>query len=159
MARMLRGEIAFAAMSSDRQSETSEMVVELHRRQAEMYAGGSVDAVAELLAQDITWHVPGTSPIAGHHRGIGEVIHYFEMRRRLADATMQMRPGKIISEGEAVAQFVEGTVVLDGEEVSWQTVGVYRVDVEHRWIREVWLAPLDLAHFDRIWNRLPGAEE
>jgi hypothetical protein len=129
-----------------------ELVDELHRRQGEMYAGGSIDPVLELLSPDIIWHVPGKSPIAGHHRGIGQVIDYFEKRRRLANATMRMRPGEVISEGDAVAQFVEGTAVLDGEQVSWQTIGIYRVDVGHRWICEVWLFPIDSEFFDRIWS-------
>jgi ketosteroid isomerase-like protein len=129
-----------------------ELIAELHRRQGEMYAGGAVEAVVELLAADIVWHVPGKSPIAGDHRGTAQVVDYFERRRRLARATMRMRPGEVISEGEAVAQFVEGSVVLDGEEVSWQTIGVYRVDAEHRRVREVWLVPLDSEIFDRIWS-------
>ena len=33
-----------------------------------MYSGGSVEAVAELLAGDIVWHVPGSSPIVGAYR-------------------------------------------------------------------------------------------
>jgi ketosteroid isomerase-like protein len=91
-------------------SETSsvELVAELHRRQGEMYAGGSVDSVVELLAGDIVWHVPGRSPIAGDHRGVEQVIAYFERRRRLANATMRMYPGEVIATGDAVAQFVEG---------------------------------------------------
>jgi hypothetical protein len=63
-----------------------------------------------------------------------------------------MRPGKVNSEGDAVAQFVEGTVVLDGEEVSWRTIGIYRVDTGRPLIREVWLVPLDSELFDRIWS-------
>jgi hypothetical protein len=51
-----------------------------------------------------------------------------------------------------VAQFVDGDATLDGERVSWKTLGVYRVDVERRWIREVWLVPLDSELFDRIWS-------
>jgi hypothetical protein len=89
--------------------------------------------------------------IAGDHRGTQQVIAYFEKRRRLADATMQMRPGRVMVGGEAVAQFVEGSATLDGEQVSWQTIGAYRVDP--RWVREVWLVPLDLDRFDRIWSR------
>jgi hypothetical protein len=143
-------------MSSDRPSEAVEMVNELHRRQGEMYAGGPVGPVAELLAPDIVWHVPGTSPIAGDHRGVEQVLSYFERRRELADATMRMHPGEVVSEGEAVAQLVEGSAMLDGEEVSWQTVGVYRID--SRRVREVWLVPLDLERFDRIWNRLSEDE-
>jgi ketosteroid isomerase-like protein len=129
-----------------------ELVTELHRRQGAMYTGGSVDPVVELLAEDIVWHVPGRSPIAGDHRGVPQVVTYFEKRRRLANATMRMRPGEAIVEGDAVAQFVEGSVVLETGQVSWQTLGIYRVDAEHGWIREVWLVPLDSELFDRIWS-------
>jgi uncharacterized protein len=118
-----------------------------------MYTGGPIEPVVELLAADIVWHVPGRSPIAGDHRGTAAVVEYFGRRRRLADATMQMRPGQVIAEGDAVAQFVTGTAVLGGERVSWQTIGVYRLDAEHRRIREVWLVPLDADLFDRIWSR------
>lgn len=83
---------------------------------------------------------------------MGQVIDYFEKRRRLADATMRMRPGEVIFEGDAVAQFVDGSAMRNGAAVTWQTVGVYRVDVEHRWIREVWLVPLDSELFDPIWS-------
>jgi uncharacterized protein len=140
-------------------SETSsvELVAELHRRQGEMYAGGSVDSVVELLAGDIVWHVPGRSPIAGDHRGVEQVIAYFERRRQLANATMRMHPGEVIATEDAVAQFVEGSATLNGQRVSWQTFGVYRVDLEHRWIREVWLLPLDGELFDRIWGARQAA--
>lgn len=128
------------------------LVAELHRRQNEMYSGGSVEGVAELLADDIVWHVPGNNPIAGNHRGVAAVTAYFEQRRRLAGATMRMKPGELLEAGEGVAQFVAGSAVLDGQRVSWQTVGVYRVDVKRRLIREAWLVPLDSELFDRIWG-------
>lgn len=48
----------------------AELVAELHRRQGEMYAGGPVEPVLELLAEDVVWHVPGASPIAGDHRAL-----------------------------------------------------------------------------------------
>lgn len=131
-------------------SPTVELVAELHRRQNEMYSGGSIDRVAELLAEDIVWHVPGSSPIAGDHRGIDEVIAYFKWRRHLAQRTMQMQPGEVLESGDAVAQFVSGSAVLDGNRVTWQTVGVYRV--ERGLIAEVWLVPLDSKLFDRIWS-------
>lgn len=129
-----------------------ELVAELHRCQGEMYAGGPVDPVVELLAGDVVWHVPGQSPIAGDHRGVEEVITYFERRRKLANATMRMHPGEAIAAGDAVAQFVEGSATLGSQQVYWQTLGIYRVDTEHRWIREAWLVPLDGELFDRIWS-------
>jgi uncharacterized protein len=125
------------------------LVAELHRRQAAMYAGGPVEPVAGLLAADIVWHVPGSSPIAGEHRGAEAVLEYFAKRRELASATMKMHPGEILADEEAVVQLVDGTARFDGEEVRWRTVGVYRVADGK--IREVWLVPLDLDRFDRIW--------
>jgi len=136
-----------------------ELVAELHRRQGEMYAGGSVASVVELLAGDIVWHIPGRSPIAGDHRGVDQVIAYFERRRQLANSTMQMCPGELIATGDAVAQFVEGCATLNGQQVSWQTLGVYRVNHEHRWIQEVWLVPLDGELFDRIWSSGQAASD
>lgn len=133
-------------------SPAADLVAELHRRQNEMYSGGSVDGVVELLAEDIVWHVPGSTPIAGDHRGVPQVIAYFERRRRLTGATMKMEPGELLETGDAVAQFVAGSATLDGEPVTWQTVGVYRVDLDHSWIHEVWLVPLDSDLFDRIWS-------
>lgn len=117
-----------------------------------MYAGAPLDPVLKLLAADIIWHVPGKSSIAGEHRGLEQVIEYFKRRRRLAGATLRMRPGKVISEGDALAQFVEGSAVLNGEAVSWQTIGVYRLDVGHGVIQEVWLVPLNSEIFERIWS-------
>jgi ketosteroid isomerase-like protein len=130
----------------------AELVAELHRRQGEMYAGGPLEPVLSLLAEDVLWHVPGSSPIAGDHRGRDEVAAYFERRRRLADSTMRMAPGATMVDGDGVAQFVAGSAVLGGEAVSWQTVGVYRVDPGRSTIREVWLIPLDLELFDRVWS-------
>ncbi len=137
----------------------ADLVAELHRRQRRMYAGGALEPVAELLAVEVVWHVPGGSPIAGDHRGVDGVLAYFARRRELAAATMKMLPGAVIEDREAVVQLVDGTAELGGVAVSWRTAGVYRVQGGR--VQEVWLVPLDLALFDRIWSSAapqPGAE-
>ena len=139
-------------MAAPATNPAAELVAELHRRQGEMYAGGPVEPVAALLAPDVVWHVPGSSPIAGDHRGVSQVIAYFEHRRRLAEASMRMSPGELICEGDSVAQFVTGSAVIGGERVTWQTIGAYRLDLDRRLVQEVWLVPLDSALFDRIWS-------
>ena len=64
----------------------------------------------------------------------------------------------MIVTGDAVAQFVEGCATQNGQQVSWQTLGVYRVGHEHRWIQEVWLVPLDGDLFDRIWSSAQASD-
>ena len=115
-----------------------------------MYAGGPVEPVAELLADDVVWHVPGTSPIAGDHRGREAVLAYFERRRRLADHTFVMHPKGVLEDGDAVVQLVDGEATIAGEPRTWSTAGVYRIDRGR--IAEVWLVPLELAAFDAIWG-------
>jgi ketosteroid isomerase-like protein len=122
-----------------------------------MYAGGPVEPVAELLADDIVWHVPGRSPIAGEYRDREAVLGYFARRRRLAGGAI-----KIIQHGElagedAVVQLADGSVDLGGEEVSWRTAGVYRVAGGK--IAEAWLVPLDAAAFDDAWTRIGEASD
>jgi YbgC/YbaW family acyl-CoA thioester hydrolase len=128
------------------------VVEEFLARQRAMYAGGSADAVTELLADDVVWHVPGTSPIAGDHRGRSAVLAYFALRRSLAGGRMGVVKHEAIAHDIALVQLADGTARLGGEEeVRWRTAGVYRVDGGR--IAEAWLVPLDLAEFDRLWGR------
>jgi uncharacterized protein len=137
-------------MATSGDPPNAELVAELHRRQGEMYAGGAIDPVLELLTEDVVWHVPGQSPIAGHHRGGPAVAKYFERRRELAQATMRMLPGPLLADGDAVVQLVDGCAQLGGELVRWRTAGVYRIRGGR--VAEVWLVPLDLMLFDRLWS-------
>jgi hypothetical protein len=47
-------------------------------------------------------------------------------------------------------QLAGGRGLREGREVSWETVGVFRV-VDGR-IAECWLVPFDQAVFDEIWS-------
>jgi hypothetical protein len=126
------------------------LIAEFHRRQGDFYAGGPLEPVAELLAEDIRWHVPGASPIAGDHRGRDSVLAYFERRRAIASRTMRMTVRDGLADDDAVVELVDGSALLGGESVTWRTVGVYRV--RDGLLTEAWLVPFDLELFDRIWT-------
>lgn len=143
-----RGSLWSPAMSVS--VDSVELVEELHRRQGVMYAGGPLQPVLDLLDPAIVWHVPGSSPIAGEHHGRDAVAAYFTRRRELASATMRMHPGPTITDQDVVVQIVDGTATLSGGQVRWRTVGIYHT--EAALIGEVWLVPLDLDQFDRIWT-------
>jgi hypothetical protein len=44
----------------------------------------------------------------------------------------------------------DGHATIGGHQVSWRTAGIYRVEAGR--LREVWLVPLDLEQFDRVWS-------
>jgi uncharacterized protein len=127
------------------------VVDEFLARQRAMYAGGAVGPVEELLAHDVVWHVPGTSPIAGEYRGREAVLGYFRRRRKLAGGAIEITKHGEAHHEEALVQLADGRAVIGGEEVSWQTAGMYRVAGGR--IAEAWLVPLDQEQFDRAWSR------
>jgi 2'-5' RNA ligase len=130
------------------------VVRRFHAEQAGLYAGsGSVAGVRELLAEDVVWHVPGSSAIAGEHSGVEAVLEYMEARRRIMDGTFRVSiHGAAVIAGRVV-QLAGGSAVRDGRSVAWETVGVFRVAGGR--IAECWLVPFDQAAFDAIWSADP----
>jgi ketosteroid isomerase-like protein len=126
------------------------IVREFHERQSRFYAGGEAEPLRELLTDDIVWHVPGRSPIAGDHEGIEAVMSYFERRRALARATFRVHVHEVLASGDVVIQLAGGTAELGGGEVAWETVGVFRV--REGKIAEGRLVPFDQYLFDEVWS-------
>ena len=128
----------------------------LHGAQARLYTDGDPEAVRALLSDQIAWHVPGASPIAGSYHGPDEVIEYMLARRRLADGTFRMhRLDVLTGNGDTIAVLTDGEATIDGAQRRWSTVGLYRL--EHSFVAECWLLSLDQAKFDDIWTpRHPG---
>jgi PPOX class probable F420-dependent enzyme len=122
-----------------------------YQAQAAFYAGGDDTTVLRgLLADDIVWHVPGRSPIAGHYPGHQEVLGYFAARRARAKATFRVRPRAILADDERAVQLADGRLDRDGQLRTWQTVGVFRIADGK--IAECWLVPFDQYLFDDLWS-------
>jgi ketosteroid isomerase-like protein len=128
----------------------------LHAAQNTMYAGGETDAMRALLTEDVEWHVPGENAIAGHYRGLVEVIDYFQRRRALASNTLRLHPGEILLGDSHVAVLTDGTATLGGVEHRWSTVGLYRLRSER--IAACWLLALNQSAFDRAWQIRPSQQ-
>ena len=103
-----------------------------------------------MLTDDVTWHVPGHSPIAGDYRGKDEVLRYFSRRRELADATFRIDIRGALADEDRVVILARGDVAYGGETLTWGTVGIFRV-ADGR-IAECWVVPYDQHAFDQIWS-------
>ncbi len=126
------------------------VVRRFHAEQARAYAGERVEGLRELLNDDVVWHVPGESAIAGEHRGAEAVLAYLEKRRTMTDSTFRVTVHGVSLIADRVVQLAGGRAVRDGRELTWETVGVFRV-VDGR-VAECWLVPFDAAAFDEIWR-------
>jgi len=99
--------------------------------------------VRAMLAEDVVWHGPGRSAIAGDLRGRGDVLRYLA-RRELARATLWIEVRGVIADAER-AVILAGD---EGERLAWGTVGVFRVADGK--IAECWGIPNDQDAFDRV---------
>ena len=127
-----------------------EVLRALHAAQGDFYAGGPAAPLRALLAPDVEWHVPGRNAIAGHYRGIDEVMAYFARRRDQAGRSFRMLPREVLTgDGDHVAVLTDGVAVVGGREERWSTVGLYRLGGGR--IAACRLLALDQAAFDRIW--------
>jgi len=72
---------------ADRQGEaamTEHPNVEVTRRGYDAFAKADLAALAELIADDVTWHAQGLGPLSGTYHGRDEVLNFFV---RLAEET------------------------------------------------------------------------
>jgi len=131
----------------------AQLIREFHDRQNRFYAGGDQGPVSAMLTDDVAWHVPGRSAIAGEYRGREEVLRYFVRRRELAHATFRIEVRGVLVDEERAVILAGGEVDHGGETLAWGTVGIFRIAA--RAIAECWVHPYDQAAFDQIWSQLP----
>ena len=132
------------------EAEALGVVDRLYDALGTFYAGGAEAPVRGLLTEDVEWHVPGTSPIAGDYQGIEQVVGYFNTRRDLARGTYRMLLGEVLVGEEHVAVLTDGTATIGGVEARWTTLVLYRI--RDGSVAGCWLLPLDGAAFDAIWS-------
>jgi formate dehydrogenase gamma subunit len=127
-----------------------QLIREFHDHQNRFYAGGAQEPAGAMLADDVTWHVPGHSALAGDHRGRDEVLRYFARRRELADATFQIEVRGVLADDDRAVILAACAVKCGGEMLTWSTVAMFRITNGR--IAECWVMPYDEHAFDQIWS-------
>jgi ketosteroid isomerase-like protein len=128
---------------------TEQVFRDFHQAQGRFYAGGAEEPLRALLSEDVTWHVPGRSAIAGDHEGIEAVIDYFRRRRDFTSATFHVVVRDVLASGDRVVAFAGGEAERYGRRHAWETAGVFLV--RDGKIAECRLLPFDQYLFDEIW--------
>jgi ketosteroid isomerase-like protein len=130
----------------------SDLLERFYAVQRRLYAGEAVaEELQEMLTDDVVWHVPGSSAIAGTYRGREQVVAYFETRREIADNTFRITPREVLANSHRVVHFADGEATINGHTRRWRTVGVFTVRDAR--IAECRLLPFDQYEFDEIWAR------
>jgi ketosteroid isomerase-like protein len=98
-----------------------------HRRAYEAFSRGDITAVFGILGPDITWHVPGSSPLSGDYKGHDQVGAFFAATMELSGGTFTIDVHNILAQQDQVV--VLCTVAAERLGQSWSSpeVHVWRV--------------------------------
>jgi ketosteroid isomerase-like protein len=70
---------------------------EVVRTGYEAFSRGDMDTLRGLFVDDVVWHVPGRSPLAGDHRGVDAVLGYFGQTMELTGGTFQVELHDVVA--------------------------------------------------------------
>ncbi|MGW4984309.1 tautomerase family protein [Streptomyces mirabilis] len=97
------------------------------QRAEEAYAaleGGDREVIAQYWAEDVTWSVAGSHPLAGVKKGVGELLAYRRARAELTGGTFRTERGRALVDGT--------TVVIRSREMAVRGPGrILEVDTLH----------------------------
>jgi uncharacterized protein len=140
-----------AVRRSTLKQSNARLVERFYAVQGRFYAGENVGAdLRGLLTEDVVWHVPGRSAIAGEYRGLEQVLRYFAVRREIADNSFRITSRGALADADRVVHFADGETAVGGELRRWRTVGIF--NISNGLIAECWLLPFDQYQFDEIWG-------
>jgi len=105
-----------------------------------------VNAIGELLTDDVVYHFPGRSSVAGTYRGRAEVLGLFAAFRQMLDGPPRFDTHDVVASEAHVVEFASYEALRAGRTLRWNATRTYHVADER--ITEIWLAIDDLYAFD-----------
>jgi len=101
--------------------------VQLLRSAYDAFAQGDIPTVLQVLSPEISWHVPGRSPLSGDYKGHDEVVGFFGASMELSGGTLRVGVDEILADDDRVV--VLTTVSAERNCRSWSSpeVHVWRV--------------------------------
>jgi uncharacterized protein len=121
------------------------------RRGFEAFSTGNMDALrSEFLAPDITYHVPGKSPIAGDYHGVDEVLGFFGKIFEITGGTFSVELHDVLANDEHAVALSPASGQRPGKTYHDNSVLVFHI--KDGKTTEVWLHPEDLYASDEFFS-------
>ena len=113
------------------------------------FSRGDMDALGEIFAKDISFSIPGSTPLTGEYKGQEQVFGFFQQVMELSGGTFKMQAHSIIADDEHAVGLLAMTAERNGKSAGYNSVHVFHVDDGK--LTEVWEFP-DQPAFDDFWS-------
>ena len=125
--------------------------VDLMRNAFEAMMAGDMAPMSELLADDATLHVPGTSSLSGDYVGKEDILtRWFAPGMPEWLTSWESEIHAILADDEHAVGLVRNAVGRGGE--TFQLDSVFVCHVVDGKLTEGWVVPVDQAVFDAVWR-------
>lgn len=121
-----------------------------YRRTADAFRARDTEALAGLIDDEVVWHVPGTTPLAGEVVGRDALFGWFDRLREVTDGTFTLKEHDVLGTDDHVVALSEVSAVRDGSRVSVNVVIVMHFRDGRQ--QERWFHPSDLAAWDAVFG-------
>jgi uncharacterized protein len=85
-----------------------------YRRTADAFRARDSEALAQLIANDVIWHVPGNSPLAGEIHGLDALFRWFERLHQVTKGTFTLREHDVLATDDHVVALSDMSSERDG---------------------------------------------
>ena len=119
-----------------------------YRRTADAFRAGDMETLAELFDEDVVWHIPGASPLAGEVRGRDALWEWFDRLREVTDGTFTLEDHDVLGNGDHVVALNVMSAVRDGVRVRVNMLNVMHFRDGRQ--QERWFHPWDMTAWDTI---------
>ena len=124
--------------------------VELIRRGYEAFSRGDMDALAEVVDENVVWHAPGNNPLAGDYKGRDETFAYYGKLGEQSDGTLKIEVHDILANDEHAVGMHRDTATRGGKSLDTNEIIVFHI--QNGKIVEGWEAYPDMAAVDDFWS-------
>jgi len=123
---------------------------ELVRRGYEAFSKGDTDTLRKVFADDIVFHQPGHSPLAGDYHGIDQVLGYFAKIAERSGGTFRVVLHDVLADDEHAVGLHTAEAEREGRRLH-STVALV-LHVRNDKITEAWAHGYDLYADDAFWD-------
>lgn len=111
---------------------------------------GDLATITGALAEDVRWHTPGSSLLAGSPAGRDAVLVQLGRGRELSGGTYRIEVLDVLAGDHHAAVVYRGTGEREGRVLDLEHVALYRI--ADGVVTEVFIEPLDQPAFDAFWS-------
>ena len=115
------------------------------------FGRGDIDALQhKFFAEDVRYHVPGRSPLAGDYEGVAQVLEWLGHQFELSGGTISAEVHDVVANDEHAVSLITVRAERAGKQIEDNSVQVFHI--RDGKVSEFWSHPADLYAMDDFWS-------